>query len=158
MMRRFARAVLFGMLSRSLYNINRTKLEYRIHRIFGTARLEIEIPDRFGRATVPREWFLIPCLSGLRIYPLHVEGPRAWAKAEIGGKATSTDALGKGGLAPSPVIAGQDDDRAESAESCRRIGSRCGPAHRESSALIYVRRNAGGVFGKQRAGQQCLGC
>ena len=31
-----------------LYNINRTKLENLIHRIFGSARLEIEIKDRFG--------------------------------------------------------------------------------------------------------------
>jgi hypothetical protein len=37
-----------------LYNINRTKLENLIRRIFGTARLEIEIPDRFGRANVHR--------------------------------------------------------------------------------------------------------
>jgi len=43
-----------------LYNINRTKLENLIHRIFEPARLEIEIMDRFGRAVVPREWFLVP--------------------------------------------------------------------------------------------------
>ena len=43
-----------------LYNINRTKLENLIHRIFEPARLEIEIMDRFGRPVVPREWFLIP--------------------------------------------------------------------------------------------------
>ncbi|WP_299873308.1 GIY-YIG nuclease family protein [uncultured Sulfitobacter sp.] len=43
-----------------LYNINRTKLENLIHRIFEPARLEIEIMDRFGRPVVPREWFLVP--------------------------------------------------------------------------------------------------
>jgi hypothetical protein len=43
-----------------LYNINRTKLENLIHRIFGPARLNMEIKDRFGRPCVPREWFLVP--------------------------------------------------------------------------------------------------
>jgi hypothetical protein len=43
-----------------LYNINRTKLENLIHRIFDPARLEIEIKDRFGNPVVPREWFLVP--------------------------------------------------------------------------------------------------
>lgn len=43
-----------------LYNINRSKLENLIHRIFEPGRLEIEIMDRFGRPVVPREWFLVP--------------------------------------------------------------------------------------------------
>lgn len=43
-----------------LYNINSTKLENLIHRIFELARLEIEIMDRLGRPVVPREWFLVP--------------------------------------------------------------------------------------------------
>ncbi|GLC62448.1 hypothetical protein PLESTB_001900700 [Pleodorina starrii] len=43
-----------------LYNINRTRLENLIHRIFEPARLEIEIMDRFGRPVTPREWFLVP--------------------------------------------------------------------------------------------------
>jgi hypothetical protein len=43
-----------------LYNINRTKLENLIHRIFDRARLDIEIKDRFGNPVVPREWFLVP--------------------------------------------------------------------------------------------------
>lgn len=46
-----------------LYNINRTKLENLIHRIFAPARLEIEILDRFGRPVVPREWFLVPLFA-----------------------------------------------------------------------------------------------
>jgi T5orf172 domain. len=44
----------------TLYNINRTKLENLIHRIFDPARLNIEIKDRFGNPVVPREWFLVP--------------------------------------------------------------------------------------------------
>lgn len=43
-----------------LYNINRTKLENLIHRVFAPARLDIEIKDRFGKPVVPREWFLVP--------------------------------------------------------------------------------------------------
>ena len=43
-----------------LYNINRTKLENLIHRIFDPARLDIEIKDRFGKPVIPREWFLVP--------------------------------------------------------------------------------------------------
>lgn len=46
-----------------LYNINRTRLEKLIHRIFGPARLDIEITDRFGQPIVPREWFLVPLLA-----------------------------------------------------------------------------------------------
>lgn len=47
----------------NLYNINRTKLENLIHRIFSDARLDIEIKDRFGQAVVPREWFLVPLFA-----------------------------------------------------------------------------------------------
>jgi hypothetical protein len=43
-----------------LSNINRTKLENLIHRIFDPARLDIEIKDRFGNPVIPREWFLVP--------------------------------------------------------------------------------------------------
>ena len=43
-----------------LYNINRTRLENLIHRIFDPARLDIEIKDRFGQPVIPREWFLVP--------------------------------------------------------------------------------------------------
>ncbi len=43
-----------------LYNINRTKLENLIHRVFAPARLDIEIKDRFGNPVTPREWFLVP--------------------------------------------------------------------------------------------------
>lgn len=44
----------------TLYNVNRTKLENLIHRIFEPARLDIEIKDRFGNPVIPREWFLVP--------------------------------------------------------------------------------------------------
>ena len=43
-----------------LFNINRTKLEKLIHRVFESAQLNIEIKDRFGNPVVPREWFLVP--------------------------------------------------------------------------------------------------
>ena len=43
-----------------LYNIDRNKLESLIHRIFGPARLEIEVVDRFGKPVLPKEWFLVP--------------------------------------------------------------------------------------------------
>jgi hypothetical protein len=43
-----------------LFNINRSKLENLIHRIFERARFDVEIIDRFGRPFVPREWFMVP--------------------------------------------------------------------------------------------------
>ena len=43
-----------------LYNINRSKLESLIHRFFENAKLDIEIPDRFGKPVAPKEWFLVP--------------------------------------------------------------------------------------------------
>ena len=43
-----------------LFNINRTKLEKIIHRVFEPAKLDIEIMDRFGNPFKPREWFLVP--------------------------------------------------------------------------------------------------
>jgi hypothetical protein len=43
-----------------LFNINRTRLEYLIHRVFDAAKLDIEVKDRFGNPVVPHEWFLVP--------------------------------------------------------------------------------------------------
>jgi T5orf172 domain len=43
-----------------LAGINRTKLEKIFHRIFSAAQLQLAIPDRFGNAVQPREWFLVP--------------------------------------------------------------------------------------------------
>ncbi|MBP2510145.1 hypothetical protein J2855_003793 [Agrobacterium tumefaciens] len=46
-----------------LYNVNRAKLEGLIHKVFGAARLEVEIKDRFGQPIVPKEWFLVPLFA-----------------------------------------------------------------------------------------------
>lgn len=46
-----------------LFNINRTRLENLIHRVFEPARLDIEIKDRFGKPVIPREWFLVPLFA-----------------------------------------------------------------------------------------------
>lgn len=43
-----------------LFNINQSKLENLIHRIFDPARFDVEIRDRFGRPVVPKEWFMVP--------------------------------------------------------------------------------------------------
>ena len=44
----------------TVYDINRSKLENVLHRVFGPAQLDLTIPDRFGRPVKPREWFLVP--------------------------------------------------------------------------------------------------
>lgn len=44
----------------TLHNMNRTKLENIIHRVFGAAQLDLVIEDRFGNPVKPREWFLVP--------------------------------------------------------------------------------------------------
>lgn len=46
--------------SYKLSNINCVKLEKLIHRFFKSAKLDIEIKDRFGKPITPREWFLVP--------------------------------------------------------------------------------------------------
>jgi hypothetical protein len=43
-----------------LYNINRTKLENLIHRVFGAAQANVKIKDRFGNPVAPKEWFFVP--------------------------------------------------------------------------------------------------
>lgn len=43
-----------------LIDINRTKLEKLLHKIFDGARLDLTIRDRFGKPVRPREWFLVP--------------------------------------------------------------------------------------------------
>lgn len=43
-----------------LFNVNRVKLENLLHKFFEAARIDIEIPDNFGRLYRPREWFLVP--------------------------------------------------------------------------------------------------
>ena len=54
----FAKADLVA--SFELFNIKRNKLETLLHKIFASARLEVEIPDRFGKAYHPKEWFCVP--------------------------------------------------------------------------------------------------
>ena len=43
-----------------LANINRKRLEALIHKFFGSARLDLELKDRFGVQVESREWFLLP--------------------------------------------------------------------------------------------------
>lgn len=43
-----------------LANIHRTKLEKLIHKFFGSAKLDIELKDRFGKLVKANEWFLVP--------------------------------------------------------------------------------------------------
>ncbi len=43
-----------------LSNVNRKLLEALLHKFFGTARLDLELKDRFGFQVEPREWFLAP--------------------------------------------------------------------------------------------------
>jgi hypothetical protein len=43
-----------------LHNLNRTKMENIFHRLFGAAKLDLTIEDRFGNPVKPREWFLVP--------------------------------------------------------------------------------------------------
>jgi len=43
-----------------LMNINRTKLENLLHRFFDSARLDVELQDRFGIPVQPKEWFFVP--------------------------------------------------------------------------------------------------
>jgi hypothetical protein len=41
-------------------DLNPTRLENLLHRLFGAARLDLELMDRFGKPFRPREWFLLP--------------------------------------------------------------------------------------------------
>ena len=43
-----------------LANIKRQALEALLHKFFGSARLDLELKDRFGSQVEPREWFLVP--------------------------------------------------------------------------------------------------
>ncbi len=46
--------------SYKLYNINRSRLEHLLHRVFAAAQLDLVIEDRFGHPVRPKEWFLVP--------------------------------------------------------------------------------------------------
>ena len=43
-----------------LSNVNRNALESLLHKFFGSARLDLQLKDRFGSQVEPREWFLVP--------------------------------------------------------------------------------------------------
>ena len=43
-----------------LSNVNRIALESMLHKFFGSARLDLQLKDRFGSQVEPREWFLVP--------------------------------------------------------------------------------------------------
>ena len=43
-----------------LANVNRAALEALLHKFFGSARLDLQLKDRFGSQVEPREWFLVP--------------------------------------------------------------------------------------------------
>lgn len=43
-----------------LANINRQALETLLHKFFSSARLDLELQDRFGASVKPREWFFVP--------------------------------------------------------------------------------------------------
>jgi hypothetical protein len=43
-----------------LANVDRAKLEALLHKFFGSARLDLQLKDRFGSHVEPREWFLVP--------------------------------------------------------------------------------------------------
>jgi len=43
-----------------LVNIRRFRFEQTSHRVFSSANLQIEIPDRFGNYVELREWFIVP--------------------------------------------------------------------------------------------------
>lgn len=46
-----------------LGNVNRTKLEGLLHKVFARAQLDLTIEGRFGKPVKPREWFLVPLQS-----------------------------------------------------------------------------------------------
>ncbi|HQR06478.1 MAG TPA: GIY-YIG nuclease family protein [Gemmatales bacterium] len=48
------------VLSYQLANMNLAALEALLHKFFASARLDMELKDRFGFAVVPQEWFLVP--------------------------------------------------------------------------------------------------
>lgn len=43
-----------------LANVDRKSLEALLHKLFGSARLDLQLKDRFGSQVESREWFLVP--------------------------------------------------------------------------------------------------
>ena len=56
----FLMADLEVVASYRLFNINHKKFEHLVQKIFGSVRLDIQIPDRFGKIYSPKEWFMVP--------------------------------------------------------------------------------------------------
>ncbi len=48
------------MKTYELFNINSSKLEHLLHRIFENAKLNLELTDRWGKPYRPKEWYLVP--------------------------------------------------------------------------------------------------
>ena len=42
------------------FNLNPQKLEMLLHKFFGKICLEVDVFDKFGKRTTPREWFIAP--------------------------------------------------------------------------------------------------
>jgi len=55
-------------------NFDPVRLEAVLHQFFASARLEIDIPDRFGRPFRPKEWFLVDLHVIDRVIPLVASG------------------------------------------------------------------------------------
>jgi hypothetical protein len=57
-----------------LVDINRTKLENLLHKVFDSARLDLTLHDRFGKPVKPREWYLVPLPTIQAVVDRIIEG------------------------------------------------------------------------------------
>lgn len=57
-----------------LSNINSKRLESLLQRFFASARIDLELKNRFGQGVEPQEWFLIPLPVIEEAVDLLVEG------------------------------------------------------------------------------------
>ena len=81
-----------------LANINRKGLEKLIHRFFSSARLDMELPDRFGMSVKPQEWFLVP----LEVIEAVIEKINAGTIAEFQYDRQTANLIKKNELTQSP--------------------------------------------------------
>jgi hypothetical protein len=58
----------------TLYNLNANKLENLFHKLFSSAKLEIEIMDRFGKPYKPQEWFMVTLPTIQKAVQLLIDG------------------------------------------------------------------------------------
>lgn len=70
----FLMAPVKPVMSYQAVNLNANAFERLVHHFFDRARLDIEIKDRFGKVTKPREWFLLPLQVIEQAIPLIVDG------------------------------------------------------------------------------------